>query len=392
MPTPRERAEPEPEPAPPPPSSATETGEARHVQGRRRAAEAIAAAFRNMGRGAGGAGTGRSTRVTAANRTRGWVCESARGGVERSVPDVFRSGSVPVPVPVPLPRRLTKSDTRVSNPSLATRLGPLLRPTHLRPRRASGPRRSRRVERLKDSCPTRYGAEHAGSDGPDSRGARRTGRDAVPTTSSCLTSLHAVLPCGTPGALPLVRAAGQPQPVRVRRGVPESAAHVAREGSGFYLRRRRTCSRFWCRFGIGARRRRLARLPGNKSGEEGEPTTPSTPMPGLLEDHDGTASKASEHCEALIRDHFAKRRTPSPRAYAYQGGCPVGAYVHGVPGCVGAEGRGHRKIEPAAAARCSNTAPPSAGFKLALGGLAPKLRKALDDNAAAGPFGPPPFG
>ena len=48
--------------------------------------------------------------------------------------------------------------------------------------------------------------------------------------------------------------------------------------------------------------------------------------------------------------------------------------------------------EPAAAARCSNTAPPSAGFKLALGGLAPKLRKALDDNAAAGPFGPPPFG
>ena len=50
------------------------------------------------------------------------------------------------------------------------------------------------------------------------------------------------------------------------------------------------------------------------------------------------------------------------------------------------------EIEPVAAARCSNTAPPSAGFKLALGGLTPKLRKALDENASAGPFGPPPFG
>ena len=112
----------------------------------------------------------------------------------------------------------------------------------------------------------------------------------------------------------------------------------------------------------------------------------------------GLLRKPPRHCEALIRDHFAKRRDAILAACdAYQGGCPVGAYVHrGAEGGAeeGAEGRGAStgEIEPVAAARCSNTAPPSAGFKLALGGLTPKLRKALDENASAGPFGPPPFG
>ena len=112
----------------------------------------------------------------------------------------------------------------------------------------------------------------------------------------------------------------------------------------------------------------------------------------------GLLRKPPRHCEALIRDHFANRRDAILAACdAYQGGCPVGAYVHkGAEGGAeeGAEGRGAStgEIEPVAAARCSNTAPPSAGFKLALGGLTPKLRKALDDNASAGPFGPPPFG
>ncbi|ACO61568.1 predicted protein, partial [Micromonas commoda] len=43
----------------------------------------------------------------------------------------------------------------------------------------------------------------------------------------------------------------------------------------------------------------------------------------------GLLRKPPRHCEALIRDHFAKRRDAILAACdAYQGGCPVGVYVH----------------------------------------------------------------
>ena len=65
----------------------------------------------------------------------------------------------------------------------------------------------------------------------------------------------------------------------------------------------------------------------------------------------------------------------------------MGAYVHPKEG--GAEGAEGGEIKPAQL--CSNKTPPSAGFKLALGGMRGKVAKALEDVGRRGPFGPPPF-
>ena len=106
----------------------------------------------------------------------------------------------------------------------------------------------------------------------------------------------------------------------------------------------------------------------------------------------GLLKNPPRHCESLIRDHFKHRADAilcAIDAYIHSG-CPVGAYVHPKQG--GAEGGAEGgEIKPSPAQLCSNKTPPSAGFKLALGGMRGKVAKALEDVGRRGPFGPPPF-
>jgi len=106
----------------------------------------------------------------------------------------------------------------------------------------------------------------------------------------------------------------------------------------------------------------------------------------------GLLKNPPRHCESLIRDHFKHRADAilcAIDAYIHSG-CPVGAYVHPKQG--GAEGGAEGgEIKPSPAQLCSNKTPPSAGFKLALGGMRGKVAKSLEDVGRRGPFGPPPF-
>lgn len=85
--------------------------------------------------------------------------------------------------------------------------------------------------------------------------------------------------------------------------------------------------------------------------------------------------RASDITRARVDVCFVVR--PSAAACeAYLGGCPVGAYAapsreNDAAGC-SAQRNGS-----------SNTSPPSAGFKLMLAKLVPKLRAAFEDNARA---------
>jgi ubiquitin-conjugating enzyme E2 O len=97
------------------------------------------------------------------------------------------------------------------------------------------------------------------------------------------------------------------------------------------------------------------------------------------------------HFETLVRHHFEARGARILRACeAYLRGCPVGAYDgedrgSTEPGVAPAP-ESAESSEAARAAR-RDRPPPSAGFKLALAKLVPKLRDAFERNARGGDEG-----
>ena len=109
----------------------------------------------------------------------------------------------------------------------------------------------------------------------------------------------------------------------------------------------------------------------------------------------GLLKKPPAALEALVRAWFAERGGKILRAIdAYMNGCPVGAYEEAEAeedaaeraeeqsreeG--GAERNGAKKKKAAPPGR--NAVPPTAGFKLALGKLVPKLRAAFELNERA---------
>ena len=389
--------EPEPEPAPPP-TSATETGEAPAMskEDAARAAEAIAAAFRNMGRGAAGDGTGS-------------IGASQLAAAFAAAADRETLSNVPAPAPAPAPASAAADDER-----------------HSRFESISG-----------DSGSDHFFAQEPASGLADRKWTKTIAKewsvlkDSVPDTIWCrvyedrmdLTRAVLVGPAGTPyhdNLFVFDFHFTPPYPAeppkahyhsfgqRVNPNLYESGKVCLSllhtwQGKGSEVWSPETSNMLQVLVSIQGlvlvekayyNEAGYEKQVGSEEGERNNAQYAEQAFLASLKTMTGLLRKPPRHCEALIRDHFAKRRDAILAACdAYQNGCPVGAYVHGRAG-EGDErgGDGEIEPEPAAAARCSNTAPPSAGFKLALGGLAPKLRKALDDNAAAGPFGPPPFG